>query len=248
MHPQFTYMIAQQRVAEMRAEAERSSPTAADPLVLADGRRLQIRPIERQDRDRLRRLFMRLTPESRYRRYLSPKPTLSERELDHLLDIDHVHHEALAAVDETNGSFVAAARYVQLPDQPDVADVAIEVADDLHRQGIGTALAIRTLERARANGFTRVSAITLHDNRPARALLRRLHFSPRSSRGYEAQFELQLTPDLATLTSANAPGDPVSPQQLTTREKRGRLPSPQAQQPNFSARLASAGFSHSTTG
>ena len=122
MHPQLTYIIAQQRVAEMRAAAERSRRPAADPLVLADGRRLKIRPIERQDRDRLRRLFMRLTPESRYRRYLSPKPALSERELDHLLDVDHVHHEALAAVDETNGSFVAAARYVQLPDQPDVAD------------------------------------------------------------------------------------------------------------------------------
>ena len=248
MHPHLTYIIAQQRAAEMRAAAERSRLTAADPLVLADGRRLKIRPIERHDRDRLRRLFMRLTPESRYRRYLSPKPALSERELDHLLDVDHVHHEALAAVDETNGSFVAAARYVQLPDQPDVADVAIEVADDLHRQGIGTALAIRTLERARANGFTRVTAITLHDNRPARALLRRLHFWPRSRHGYEAEFELELTPDLATLTSANAPGDPVYPKQPTTREERGRSSSPQAQQPNFSARLASAGVSDSTTG
>jgi RimJ/RimL family protein N-acetyltransferase len=208
MHPQIHYIIAQQRVAELRAEAERSRLAAGDRLVLADGRRLRIRPIERHDRHRLRRLFMRLTPESRYRRYLSPKPTLSERELDLLLDVDHVHHEALAAVDETSGSFVATARYVQLPDQPDVADVAIEVADDLHRQGIGTALAIQTLHRARANGFTRVTAITLRDNRPARALLRRLHFWPRSSHGYEAEFELELTPDLAT-THAIAPGDPV---------------------------------------
>jgi hypothetical protein len=76
MHPQLTYIIAQQRVEEMRAEAERSGPTAADPLVLPDGRRLKIRPIERQGRDRLRRLFMRLTPESRYRLDLSPKPGL----------------------------------------------------------------------------------------------------------------------------------------------------------------------------
>jgi ribosomal protein S18 acetylase RimI-like enzyme len=193
MHPHLTYIIAQERIAERRAAAERSRWTAADPLVLADGRRLKIRPIEREDRDGLRGLFMRLTPESRYRRYLSPKPALSERELDYLLDVDHVRHEALAAVDETNGSFVAAARYVQLPDQPDVVDVAIEVADDLHRQGIGTALAVRTLERARANGFTRVTAMTLHDNRPARALLQLLGFSPRQSRGHELEFELELT-------------------------------------------------------
>jgi RimJ/RimL family protein N-acetyltransferase len=195
----------------MRAAAERSRRAAADPLVLADGRRLKIRPLERHDRNRLRRLFMRLTPESRYRRYLSPKPALSERELDHLLDVDHVRHEALAAVDETDGSFVAAAHYVQLPDQPDVADVAIEVADDLHRQGIGIALAIRTLDRARANGFTHVTAITLHDNAPARALLRLLHFRPRSSRGHEIEFALELTPELATQGSSSCRGDPVHP-------------------------------------
>jgi GNAT superfamily N-acetyltransferase len=155
MHPHLTHMLAQEHIADLRAAAERYRRPAADPLVLADGKRLKIRPIEREDRDRLRRLFMRLSSESRYRRYLSPKPELTERELAHLLDIDHVHHEALAAVDETDGSFVAAARYVQWPDQPEVAEVAIEVADDLHRQGIGAALAIQTLQRARANGFTR---------------------------------------------------------------------------------------------
>jgi RimJ/RimL family protein N-acetyltransferase len=143
-----------------------------------------------------------MTPESRYRRYLSPKPALSERELDYLLDIDHVHHEALAAIDESDGSFVAAARYVQLPDEPDVADVAIEVVDDLQRQGIGTALAIHTLERARANGFTRVTAITLSDNAPARSLLSRLQFRRRTRCGREIEFGLELTPSATTACSS----------------------------------------------
>jgi hypothetical protein len=65
MHPHLTYIIAQERVADLRAAAERSRRTAADPLQLADGRRLKIRPIEREDRDRFRRLFTRLTPQSR---------------------------------------------------------------------------------------------------------------------------------------------------------------------------------------
>ena len=73
MHPHLTYIIAQERVADLRAAAERSRRTAADPLLLADGRRLKIRPIEREDRDRYRRLFTRLTAESRYRRFFSPK-------------------------------------------------------------------------------------------------------------------------------------------------------------------------------
>jgi GNAT superfamily N-acetyltransferase len=197
MHPHLTYIIAQQRAAEAHRRAERSRRTAPDPFVLADGRRLNIRPTERRDRDRLRRLFMRLTPESRYQRYLSPKPTLSERDLDRLLDIDHVKHEALAAVDDTTGAFEAVARYVQLPDQPEVAEVAIEVADDLHRQGIGMGLALRTIEQARANGFTRLIAITLHDNAAARSLLRFLHFHPQSRHGLAIEFARQLTPDLA---------------------------------------------------
>jgi len=216
MHPHLTYIIAEQQREEMRAAAERSRRTAADPVLLADGRRLKIRPIERKDRDRFRRLFMRLTPESRYRRYLSPKPELTERELAYLVDIDHVHHEALAAVDEADGSFVAAARYVQLPDQPHIAEVAIEVADDAQRQGIGTELAIQTLKRARANGFTHVTATTLHQNAPAHALLRALHFSRRSSHRHEIEFGLELTPDLVT-GGTSCRGDPGQPNHLPTR-------------------------------
>ena len=216
MHPQVTYISAQERVADLRAAAERSRRTAADTLLLADGRRLKIRPIEREDRDRLGRLFVRLTPESRYRRFFSPKPELTERELAYLVDIDHVHHEALAAVDESDGSFVAAARYVQRPDQPHTAEVAIEVADDAQRQGIGTELAIQTLQRARANGFKRATATTLHENRPARALLRALHFRQRSRDRHEIEFGLELTPDLATAGSS-CRGDPGQPNHRATR-------------------------------
>jgi RimJ/RimL family protein N-acetyltransferase len=203
MHPQLTHLLAQERVADLRAAAKRSRPTAEDRLVLADGRRLKIRPIEREDRDRYRRLFLRLKPESRYRRFFSPKPELTKRELAYLIDIDHVHHEALAAVDESDGSFVAASRYVQLPDQPHIAELAIEVADDAQRQGIGRELAIQTLERARVNGFTRATATTLYENSPARALLRALHFRRWSSQGHVIEFGLELQPELtANVTGA----------------------------------------------
>src|SRR5437868_10974662 len=120
MHNQLRYIAAQQHFADLKAAAERSSRHAKDRTELQDGRSLSIRPIERQDRGRLRPLFARLTPESRYRRWLSPKHTLTERELAYLTDVDHDRHEALAAVDEADGSFVAAARYAEQPDQPGV--------------------------------------------------------------------------------------------------------------------------------
>jgi GNAT superfamily N-acetyltransferase len=105
-------------------------------------------------------LFARLSAQSRHQRFLATKMDLTARELALLTSIDHVHHEALAAVDERDQSIVAIVRYVQVADRPGVADVAAEVADELQNMGIATMLAEATIERARANGFT-----TLHRHR-----------------------------------------------------------------------------------
>ena len=90
-----------------------ASGPARDELLLSDGTRLRLRPLTRDDRDGLLSLFHRLSEESRWRRFMSPKPTLAPRELDYLTDIDHVVHEAFAAVDERDGSLAGVARYVR---------------------------------------------------------------------------------------------------------------------------------------
>ena len=173
----------------------RSSAAATDVLVLADGTRLRFRPLGSDDRDRLAGLFARLSFESRRRRFLSAKPALTPRELAFLTDIDHVGHEAIAAVDQRDGSLVGVARYVRVADRPGVADVAVEVVDGKQNMGVGTALVARVLDRARANGFARLTATTLWENRPARALTRRLGFRARASRGPEIELELELNPN-----------------------------------------------------
>ena len=147
-----------------------SRAAVTDMSVLADGTRLRFRPLSSDDRDRLARLFARLTPESRRRRFLSPKPALTTRELAFLTDIDHVAHEAIAAVDQRDDSIVGVARYVRVADRLGVADVAVEVADEIQNMGVGTELVARLLDRARANGITLLTATTLWENRPARAL------------------------------------------------------------------------------
>jgi K+ transporter len=48
------------------------------PIALRDGSRVHIRQLRDSDRQLLLRGFRRLTPESRYRRFLAPTPTLSE--------------------------------------------------------------------------------------------------------------------------------------------------------------------------
>jgi RimJ/RimL family protein N-acetyltransferase len=165
-----------------------------DVLVLADGTRLALRPLGSDDRDGVAALFARLSPESRYRRFLSPKRELTPRELTYFTDIDHIHHEAFAAVDQCDGSVVGVCRYAHYADRPDVAGLAAAVTDELQNMGIGTALARRTVQRARENGFALLTATTLWENRPARALLRRFEFRARASDGSEIELELKLDP------------------------------------------------------
>ena len=169
-----------------------SAAPATDRLVLANGTHLRFRPIGPDDRDGLSRLFARLTPESRRRRFLSPKRQLTASELAYLTDVDHVGHEAIVAVDQLDDSIVGVARYVRVADRSGVADVAFAVADEVQGMGVGTELAELIVRRARANGFTLLTATTLWENRPARVLLRRLQFRALASRGGEIELALEL--------------------------------------------------------
>ena len=178
-----------------RTEARRGGVArehAGDELVLSDGTRLHLRPLTRDDRDGMLALFDRLSKESRWRRFMSPKPTLAPRELDYMTDIDHVTHEAFAAVDARDGSLVGVARYVRHTGAEAAAELAVEVADELQRRGIGTALCMRVIERAQENGFTVLTATALWSNQPARKLLRRLGFHARRSQGREIELALVL--------------------------------------------------------
>jgi len=161
-------------------------------LVLANGMQLALRPLTADDRDGLAALIARLTPESRRRRFLSPKPELTAQELAALTDIDHLNHEAIAAFDRRNGMIVGVGRYARDRTRAGVADIAVEVVDELHGMGVGTVLATQAVQRARANGFALLVATTLWENRPARALLRRLGFRALTSHGIEIELELEL--------------------------------------------------------
>ena len=168
-------------------------PRLPEMLVLGDGAEIRIRPLAPRDRAGVAALFSRLSAESRYRRFHVPKRELSDSELAFFTDVDHIRHEALAAVDPRDNSIVGVARYVQYVDRPRVAAVAFEVADEWQRKGIGAALAERLLDRARVNGLDRLTATTRWENPAARALLRRLGFRARATGGAcEIEFELAL--------------------------------------------------------
>ena len=174
----------------MRAQRE----AMPGQMTLADGVRLRVRPIVPADREPLADTFARLSDRSRHQRFLAPKTRLSARELDYLTEVDHVTHEALVAIDETSGDIVAIGRYATGNGGGVVADMALVVADTWQRRGIGHALAARLVERARANGITRLTGTALADNHRVRSLLDRLGFRVRSVSAGVVEVELDVPP------------------------------------------------------
>lgn len=144
------------------------------PIALRDGSRVRIRRLRHSDGQLLLRGFRRLTPESRYRRFLAPTPKLSEGTVRYLVEIDHRNHEALIAVDERCNEGVGVARYVRDPARPDAAEVAVTVVDDWQGRGLGTLLLEGITMRAREEGVDTFTALMLAGNREMMDLLGRL--------------------------------------------------------------------------
>jgi RimJ/RimL family protein N-acetyltransferase len=165
---------------------------SAEVLAAANGGQFWLRPLSVSDREALRTLFARLSPESRRRRFFTLKPHLSARELTYFTDIDHVRHEAIAAIDLEDGSLIGVARYVMWPERAGAAEVAIEVADDFQSNGVGLMLAEALIRRARENDINLLTATTLWENHAARALARRVGFRARSSGAHEIELERPL--------------------------------------------------------
>jgi GNAT superfamily N-acetyltransferase len=157
---------------------------------LRDGSRVRIRPIEPGDREDLADGFARLSPDSRYRRFLAPKPRLTEADLDRFTRIDHHDHEALVAMDAETGVGVAVARYVRTG--PDRAEPAVAVADDWQGRGLGTVLLDALADRAREEGVTTFCATVLATNTPALALLEGAGRATRTQEGREVVVDVEL--------------------------------------------------------
>ncbi|HEY8467428.1 MAG TPA: GNAT family N-acetyltransferase [Solirubrobacterales bacterium] len=145
-----------------------------DRVELRDGRVVLVAPLHVDDRERFVSGIGRASPESLYKRFMTPVKRLSEVQLRYLLDVDHRDHEALLAVDEDSGLAVGIARFVRDRERPNVAEGAILVVDDWQGVGLGKALGRLLADRARALGIERFDAWLLSDNRAMLAVLESL--------------------------------------------------------------------------
>jgi GNAT superfamily N-acetyltransferase len=171
-------------------------PRQGDVVKLRDGREVLFGPVRPADAPLLAVGFEQLSEESRRLRFLGTKTSLCPGDLRYLTEIDGHHHVAVCAIDPVSGRGVAIGRFEADPDDSERAEVAITVADDWQRRGLGKILLTRLVDRAREEGVRRFTALVSTDNRNMRILLSRIEAPARLQHVGDgiAEYEIELAP------------------------------------------------------
>ncbi|MBV9311886.1 MAG: GNAT family N-acetyltransferase [Solirubrobacterales bacterium] len=164
-----------------------------ETIRLSSGREVQIRPIRSSDAAALAAAYDRLSPQSKYNRFLAPKPYLSSSEVRYLVDVDGVNHLAFVVTPANDpGTIIGVSRLVRLPDDPDAAEFATVIADDYHGEGLATLLLERIADAARERGLRRIRATILAGNLAAHRLMHRLPAGELRERNFGTVDELEI--------------------------------------------------------
>ena len=131
-------------------------------VVLADGATAHVRPIRPDDGALLTDFHARQSAQSIYYRYFSPRPRLSERDLERMITVDYVDRFALIAL--RADEMIGVARYDCWRHRSE-AEVAFFVDDANHGRGLATVLLEHLAARAREVGLTGFTASVLPENR-----------------------------------------------------------------------------------
>ena len=179
--------------------------------VLADGRRVWLRPVQRDDGPALAEAFRRLSHDSARWRFGAAPRVLTAAALRQLIDaVDGIDHVAFAAVvhadhKSVNGSrraarheggsyrIVGIGRILRYPDDGDSLDVAITVADDYQGVGLGKTLA-ELLAAHRPSPARRIRTQVQPGNDRALALLGLFGATQRTSGDGEVVIEFEERP------------------------------------------------------
>jgi L-amino acid N-acyltransferase YncA len=151
-------------------------------LRLRDGSLVAVRRILPGDQALLLDIFRRLSPESRYQRFMAGMATLSASQLRDLTDLDHRDREAWIAIEPGTGLALGVARYIRLPARPQVAEVAVAVVDSCQGLGLGSALLALVSGSAADQGIRTFRAYVFETNH---AMLRIFHDLGATVRGHE---------------------------------------------------------------
>jgi GNAT superfamily N-acetyltransferase len=136
------------------------TPAAVERFDLRDGRSVVIRAVRADDEPRIEEFLGRLSLAMRRMRFFTACCNLREQ-AHRAAGADGAEHFGLVALDDEH-RVVGHACYVRAGGAR--AEVAVEVADDLHHLGLGTHLVAKLAELAAGHGIERFYAEVLPEN------------------------------------------------------------------------------------
>ncbi len=131
-------------------------------VLLKDGATAHLRPIQPEDAERLVQMYSRVSDRSKYYRFFSPMPTLSDRDVARFTQVDH--QDRVAFVLLLRDEMIAVGRYDVIA--PGEAEVAFLVEDQHQGRGIAQLLLENLAQAARERGVGKFVAEVLPDNTP----------------------------------------------------------------------------------
>ena len=148
-------------------------------IVLRDGREVLMRAVAETDAGAIVRAFERLSPASRYARFMQHKKRLNsaavERGVHPQPGRDFVFVATIPAADGID--IVGAAQYVRASEADDkLCEFAITLAEDWRRSGLAAHLLASLVRRARRDGYLTMEGWVLAENYAMLALARKLGF------------------------------------------------------------------------
>jgi GNAT superfamily N-acetyltransferase len=126
-------------------------------------KQIYIRVARGHDREKLRGMLARSSPETIYRRFHIPYPEVPGWMLSLMLGTDHLDKAVLVAVVEEK--IIGHAMYVRVGDDVE-AELAIIVEDRWQSMGVGTLLLLELEQRASIRGIATFTAEVFGHNRP----------------------------------------------------------------------------------
>jgi acetyltransferase len=145
-------------------------------ITARDGRQALVRPVRADDAPLVQRFVRELSPESRRSRFLGPVRELSPAQLERMTRFDGTTSLGLVAVAGADGArVVGIAQHAAA--EPSVAELAVVVADDWQRQGLGERLVGLLIGHASRAGAAAVEGYVMAGNWPMLALASKLGFA-----------------------------------------------------------------------
>ena len=146
---------------------------------LKDGRRALVRPIRRDDVERIKRFVDGLSPASKHFLFLGGIAHLTDDALRKLTEPDYASAMVFVALDAGTGKTprqIGVCRYAG-GDSADGAEISVAVADDWQHLGLGKRLLHRLIDYARAHGVQRLYSMDSIGNSRMRKLARNVGFN-----------------------------------------------------------------------